>query len=178
MAPLIFARLLVVGWLMWTLTQYFLHRVVFHYIGPRPWQRRFHFVAHGVHHDFPQDAGRLLMPLGVSIPLGLFFFLVADLLLERTTALAVLIGFGVGYLLYDGIHYATHHLKARTRVGKYLKKFHMVHHHAGVEGLWGVSQPIWDFVFGSYQDLNQRPKKDASKKTGERQKSSAAMPSA
>jgi len=163
MSPLVFAGLVFAGWLAWSLFEYLLHRYVFHYIKPRPWQRRFHFIAHGMHHDFPQDAARLVMPLGVSIPLGLFFFLFADLVFDRSVALASLVGFGGGYLLYDGIHYFTHHLKARTRLGKYLKKFHMVHHHAGIDGLWGVSQPLWDFVFQSYEDLNARPQKPKKK---------------
>src|SRR4029079_12508350 len=38
--------------LWWTLMEYVLHRSLFHYCGPRLWQRRMHFVLHGVHHDF------------------------------------------------------------------------------------------------------------------------------
>src|SRR5580692_10726547 len=37
------------GVLLWTLAEYTLHRWVFHYTGPRPWQRRMFFVVHGVH---------------------------------------------------------------------------------------------------------------------------------
>jgi sterol desaturase/sphingolipid hydroxylase (fatty acid hydroxylase superfamily) len=152
MMPLTFAGLVVVGWLAWTLAEYLLHRYVFHAIGPRPWQRRLHFVFHGVHHDFPQDSRRLVMPLGVSIPLGLVFFVGVDALLLRATAFALFVGFGLGYLLYDGIHYFTHHLPARRRIGKFLKRYHLVHHHTGVEGKWGVSTPLWDYVFGSRQE--------------------------
>ena len=69
-----FVGLVVAGVLLWTLTEYTLHRYLFHYVGPRPWQRRLHFILHGVHHDFPQDVGRLVMPLGVSIPIGVGFY--------------------------------------------------------------------------------------------------------
>lgn len=154
-----FVGLSLAGWLMWTLTEYLLHRYAFHYVGPRAWQRRFHFIAHGVHHDFPQDAARLVMPLGVSIPIGLVAYLAADALLPRPVACALMVGYGVGYLLYDAIHYATHHIKARTRVGKYLKRYHMIHHHAGVEGMWGVSQPLWDYLLGTAEDLRHKKKK-------------------
>ena len=145
-----------IGWLVWSLAEYTLHRYVFHFVGPKPWQRRFHFVFHGVHHDFPQDAERLVMPLGVSIPLGLVFFCAMMGIVGIFYATALFVGFAAGYLSYDGIHYATHHLKARTRVGKFLKRYHMVHHHTGLEGMWGVSQPLWDYVFGSASDLRQR----------------------
>src|SRR5262245_58782560 len=66
--------LLVAGALLWTFAEYVLHRYVFHFVGPRPWQRRMHFILHGVHHDFPQDGDRLVMPLGVSIPAGVAFY--------------------------------------------------------------------------------------------------------
>ena len=38
--PLVFG-LFVLGWLAWTLTEYLLHRYVFHWVGPQPWLRRF-----------------------------------------------------------------------------------------------------------------------------------------
>jgi sterol desaturase/sphingolipid hydroxylase (fatty acid hydroxylase superfamily) len=105
-----------------------------------------------MHHDFPQDAKRLVMPLGVSVPVGLSFYLMFDLLASRPVAAAMFIGFGVGYLAYDGVHYFTHHLKATSALGKFLKKWHMVHHHTGVDGLYGVSTPLWDYVFRTHRD--------------------------
>jgi sterol desaturase/sphingolipid hydroxylase (fatty acid hydroxylase superfamily) len=92
------------------------------------------------------------MPLGISIPVGLSFFLAADLLAPRPMACAAFVGFGIGYLCYDGIHYFTHHLRASSRVGKFLKRYHMVHHHTGVDGMYGVSQPLWDYVFATTED--------------------------
>jgi sterol desaturase/sphingolipid hydroxylase (fatty acid hydroxylase superfamily) len=156
LSPILLLALMATGWLCWTLAEYLLHRFVFHWIGPKGWHRRFHFIFHGVHHDYPQDAKRLVMPLGVSIPLGLVFFLAVDALLPRSFAYALFIGFGIGYLFYDGIHYFTHHLPAKRRLGKFLKRYHLVHHHTGVEGKWGVSSPIWDYVFRSQDDVRAR----------------------
>lgn len=157
LAPLPIVGLVASGVVVWSLVEYLLHRYVFHYIGPRPWQRRFHFIFHGVHHDFPQDAKRLVMPLGVSIPLGLAFFLAFDLVMPRAVACAVLVGVGAGYLAYDGIHYFTHHLKAKSRAGKYLKRYHLVHHHTGVASKWGVTSPLWDYLFGTTEDAPEEP---------------------
>src|SRR3954451_8878267 len=36
------------GYLFWTLTEYWLHRVVFHFEPDHPLGRRFHFIIHGV----------------------------------------------------------------------------------------------------------------------------------
>ena len=150
--------LALIGWLLWTLAEWLLHKYVFHYFGPAPWQRRFHFIAHGMHHDYPQDADRLVMPLGISVPAGLVFFLLAAAIFALPEASMLFVGFGVGYLFYDGVHYYTHHMKARSRFGKFLKKHHMVHHFTGVDGLYGVSSPLWDYVFRTQHD--RRAKKD------------------
>jgi sterol desaturase/sphingolipid hydroxylase (fatty acid hydroxylase superfamily) len=58
----------------------------------------------------------------------------------------------VGYLCYDYIHFATHHFRPRTRVGKFLKQHHMLHHFAEHGSRWGVSSPMWDYVFGTLEE--------------------------
>ena len=135
------------GLVVWTLTEYFLHRYLFHYVGPKPWQRRMYFVLHGVHHDFPQDADRLVMPLGASVPLGSVFYVLFLLVFGRVWVDPLFVGFGLGYLTYDGMHYALHHFRMSSRWGKWLKRNHMIHHHTGVNARWGVSSPLWDWVF-------------------------------
>jgi sterol desaturase/sphingolipid hydroxylase (fatty acid hydroxylase superfamily) len=140
------------GVLLWTLAEYVLHRYVFHYAGPRLWQRRFHFVLHGVHHDFPQDTDRLVMPLGASIPMGAAFYFGFQALLGPVLVDPVFVGFGLGYLAYDGTHYAIHHFRMSSRWGRWIKRHHMVHHHTGANARWGVSSPLWDWVFGTMGD--------------------------
>ncbi len=149
------------GWLAWTLVEWLLHKYIFHYKGPRPWQRRFYFIAHGMHHDYPSDAERLVMPLGISVPTGLVFFLLMAALAPLPVACMLFIGFGSGYLVYDGVHYFTHHMKAKSRFGKFLKKHHMVHHYTGVDGLYGVSNPLWDVLFGTMQDRRSKKQQAA-----------------
>ncbi len=140
------------GVLLWSLTEYLLHRFVFHRIGPSLGARRVHFVLHGVHHDFPTDGTRLVMPLGVSIPMGVAVYVMLRVLLGFSSVAlvdAVFVGFGIGYLAYDGIHYATHHFRMKSAIGAWLKRYHMVHHHTGEEARWGVSSPLWDWVLGT-----------------------------
>ncbi len=146
---LTFAGLFVLGLLMWTFAEYMLHRYLFHYMGPRPWQRRMYFVIHGVHHDFPQDTDRLVMPLGASIPMGATFYVLFRLIVGSVLVDPLFIGFGLGYLAYDGTHYAIHHYRMSSRWGKWIKRHHMIHHHTGEDARWGVSSPLWDWVFGT-----------------------------
>jgi len=144
--------LIVAGALLWSLTEYLLHRFLFHRITPTPSGRRVHFVLHGVHHDFPTDVGRLVMPLGVSIPIGVVIYLALYFALGHVAPALIdpiFVGFGVGYLAYDGIHYGTHHFKMERGVARWLKRYHMVHHHTGEEARWGVSSPLWDILLGT-----------------------------
>jgi dihydroceramide fatty acyl 2-hydroxylase len=137
------------GILLWTFAEYVLHRYVFHYLGPRLWQRRMHFVLHGVHHDFPQDGDRLVMPLGASIPMGVGFYVLFRAVFGPVLVDPLFIGFGLGYLIYDGTHYAIHHFRMSSPWGRWIKRHHMVHHHTGAHARWGVSSPLWDWIFGT-----------------------------
>lgn len=139
--------MVVSGVLAWTFAEYVLHRWVFHFERDTPRGRRFHFLMHGVHHDYPNDKDRLVMPLGVSIPLGVVFYFVWTWTFGRTFGEPFFVGFVLGYLTYDGTHYAVHHFKQTTRIGRFVKRHHMLHHHADNEGGFGVSSPLWDVVF-------------------------------
>ena len=50
------------GLLFWTLAEYILHRFIFHYQPSSAWGQKLHFIFHGVHHDYPNDSMRLVMP--------------------------------------------------------------------------------------------------------------------
>ncbi|MBA2506862.1 MAG: sterol desaturase family protein [Thermoleophilaceae bacterium] len=137
------------GYLFWTLTEYWLHRVVFHFEPDTAWGARLHWIIHGVHHDHPNDPLRLVMPPSVSVPLAALFYALFLVVLGTPEAFAVAAGFFSGYLGYDMTHYHLHHHKARTRVGKYLRELHMRHHFQDHERGFGVSAPYWDRAFGT-----------------------------
>ena len=66
--------LIIIGLFVWTLTEYTLHRFVFHFQPKSQFGKRLHFIFHGVHHDYPSDSRRLVMPPSVSIPLAVLFY--------------------------------------------------------------------------------------------------------
>jgi sterol desaturase/sphingolipid hydroxylase (fatty acid hydroxylase superfamily) len=141
------AAMFLAGVLVWTFAEYVLHRWVFHWTNDTPWGRRVHFLLHGVHHDFPNDKDRLVMPLPTSVPLAIFFFALFELALGSSLGEPCFAGFVVGYLFYDGTHYFVHHFTPRSRWGKFLRRHHMTHHFADHDGGFGVSSPLWDYVF-------------------------------
>jgi sterol desaturase/sphingolipid hydroxylase (fatty acid hydroxylase superfamily) len=142
--------LLLAGYVFWTLFEYWLHRVVFHF---EPYNSalgmRLHWMIHGVHHDHPNDPLRLVMPPSVSLPLGALVLSGFWLILGYDAALVFGGGFLSGYLAYDMLHYHVHHHTPRTALGHKLRELHMRHHFQDDERGFGISAPYWDNVFGT-----------------------------
>ena len=137
------------GYVCWTLVEYWGHRILFHYEPSGGWGARIHWMIHGVHHDHPNDPLRLVMPPLMSLPIMLIAYGVACLLTTPPAAYAALAGFMLGYLAYDMIHYAVHHVSPRSSMGRKLRSLHMVHHFQDHTRSFGVSAPWWDMVFGT-----------------------------
>src|SRR3954451_16811957 len=145
------------GYVVWTLTEYWLHRVGFHFEPDPPIGRRLHFIIHGVHHDHPNDPKRLVMPPGASIPLALLFTGLFMLVVGSPTWMPFEAGFLAGYLVYDSLHYYLHHHRPKSRMGKRLRQLHMRHHFQDDTTGYGVSAPWWDHVFGTATKPRHRP---------------------
>jgi sterol desaturase/sphingolipid hydroxylase (fatty acid hydroxylase superfamily) len=139
----------VAGLVTWTLTEYLLHRFVFHYEPETETGRKVHYLFHGVHHDTPQDKTRLLMPPAGALPIIAALYLLFYMVLPYPWAEPFTGFFIIGYLVYDYIHYATHHFPMKHPALKFLKHYHMRHHFSDDDGRYGVSTPFWDWVFGT-----------------------------
>lgn len=135
------------GYFIWTLIEYFGHRYLFHYEFPGRFGARIHFLIHGVHHEHPNDPLRLVMPALLSGPIMLIAYVVVRLLFGLPFGYPVLMGFILGYLAYDMVHYYVHHGEPNTRLGLTLRRLHMLHHFRDPTLGFGVSVPWWDYVF-------------------------------
>lgn len=139
------------GLLGLTLLEYLLHRFFLHRpIGADRASRIAAFLHHGYHHIYPSDEGRLVLPPLVTIPFALVVAGVYALLLPLGLAAPAFAGTATGYVAYDSIHWWLHHGRAKSQAGRWLKRYHLLHHHHHDEGRFGVSSPLWDFVFGTY----------------------------
>ena len=139
------------GTFVWSFSEYALHRTFFHWKPDTWWGPRLHFLVHGVHHDWPQDRYRLVMPPAVGFLIATPFALLFWLTLGPIWFFPFFAGFLAGYICYDCIHYATHHLKWKNPVFQAVKKHHLLHHHSPKHAnrKYGVSSPLWDAVFGT-----------------------------
>ena len=143
-----------IGLVIWTLTEYLLHRFVFHFHPANATERveRILFLVHGVHHAQPRNKTRLVMPPVLSIPLALLFLWLFQVVLAQALGLPLWVaplssGFTLGYLAYDMTHYSIHHFPMKRGVLKVIRKHHMHHHFQTPDLRFGVSSPFWDYVF-------------------------------
>jgi sterol desaturase/sphingolipid hydroxylase (fatty acid hydroxylase superfamily) len=137
------------GIIIWTFTEYTLHRFIFHYRPKSAFGEKLHFIFHGVHHDYPNDSKRLVMPPSVSVPLAVLFYFLFQGLLGKSNVAPFFVGFLTGYLFYDMTHYAVHHFNIHNKLWLALKKHHMRHHFQDAEKGFGVSSPMWDYLVGT-----------------------------
>mgnify|MGYP001556099503 CR=1 FL=1 len=149
LGALTYIEMFLTGLFVWTFIEYVMHRFVFHYVPRAKWALRLHFIFHGVHHDYPSDAKRLVMPLSASIPLATGFFFLFKAILPPNYIFGFFPGFILGYLVYDISHYAIHHFNFKGGLWKKIKQHHMLHHYQDPAKGYGVSSPLWDKIFNS-----------------------------
>ena len=140
---------LVGGYLAWTVTEYWLHRLLFHLPVVGPKTKAVYFYVHGVHHDWPWDMSRLVIPPGASLVLFVAFYGLFRALFGATGLYAPYAGFVAGYVLYDSVHCWVHARAPKSAFGKWLRREHMVHHFKEPNTRFGVSCPWMDYVFGT-----------------------------
>ncbi|MBX2819398.1 MAG: sterol desaturase family protein [Rhodothermaceae bacterium] len=144
------AAIFVGAFFFWTLFEYLFHRFINHLDSFFPESeaiRKFDYAIHGIHHEFPRDTDRLIMPpvpgtIIISILFVLFWIPLQGYIF------IFMPGFLLGYLTYAFIHYATHAYKPpKAKWLKVLWKHHAIHHYKHPDKAFGVSTPVWDYVF-------------------------------
>lgn len=142
-----FGLAFVLGLGAWSLLEYLLHRFFFHYQPKQAWLKRAFYLIHEVHHEYPSDSLRLVMPPVESVPLAILFWWGLSALLPLPWFYPFYAGLALGYLSYDMIHYSVHHLPMKNSIAKHLKAHHLRHHFKNPHQDYGVSSPFWDWVF-------------------------------
>jgi len=140
--------LFLIGFFVFTLVEYVMHRYLFHIGTSTERREKLQYTLHGVHHEFPKDKERLAMPPIMSIILATSLLFLFKLVLGDMV-FAFLPGFLVGYASYLGMHFILHTFKAPKGVFNFLWANHAVHHYKDQTKAYGVSSPLWDYVFGT-----------------------------
>jgi sterol desaturase/sphingolipid hydroxylase (fatty acid hydroxylase superfamily) len=142
------------GVVSFTLVEYLTHRYIFHMKTYNAWREKFQYTIHGVHHEFPKDKERLAMPPLLSVTIATVLLLLFRLVLGDMT-FSFLPGFLVGYAYYLSVHYVVHVYQPPKNFLKLLWVNHAVHHYKHGEYIFGVSSPLWDYVFGTMREKGE-----------------------
>lgn len=137
------------GYLAWTLFEYWLHRLVFHLPVVGPKTERIAFLIHGVHHEYPWDETRLVMPTFASLGFCVVTFLGFRAALGAEAMYGPFAGFVLGYVIYDETHWYVHAHTPTSRFGRWLRREHFLHHFREPTSRFGVSCPWLDYLFGT-----------------------------
>jgi len=137
--------LFISGAFFWTFFEYLMHRYVFHFMSEYKFIQKFHYMVHGVHHENPRDKERIFMPplpglIIIAVVYVLFYLVLGNF------SYSFLAGWLTGYLAYSFIHYHVHLSKPVPWIKK-LWLHHALHHYKDDTSAFGVSTPLWDYVF-------------------------------
>jgi hypothetical protein len=137
-----------VGAASWSGTEYVLHRFLMHEMRGRGLASREHLLHHADVTYFAPASKKALSAAGtaaVAWPL-------ASALTDRRTATSYTAGLLSMYFTYEVIHRRAHTHPPRGRYGRWVRRNHLHHHFGAPMRNIGVTSPVWDRVFGTYDD--------------------------
>lgn len=148
LSMLMTVAMFLLGTLAFTWVEYMVHRYIFHMEPTTQHKANLQYTMHGVHHEFPKDKTRLAMPPILSITLSTLLLLLFRLVLGDLV-FSFLPGFLAGYAAYLAVHYMVHAFQPPRNFLKMLWVNHAVHHYKNGVGVYGVSSPLWDYIYGT-----------------------------
>lgn len=161
---LLLAGLLVGGYLFWTLMEYCIHRFFFHKEFTTQLGKKIHYIAHGIHHDYPNDSMRLVMPPAINLSLAvLFYWMFYAVFQDKGLTAGFFAGFVFGYMVYDLMHFASHFYNFKNAWFQRVKRSHLLHHYREPNSGYGLSTILWDRVFGTTHPDSARVEVPSSK---------------
>jgi sterol desaturase/sphingolipid hydroxylase (fatty acid hydroxylase superfamily) len=141
---------MLLGILGWTLIEYLLHRGLLHYRAEVATIQKVIEKLHLGHHWDPLDEAKITVPVYASLPiagtlLGLFRLMAGS----WEAAALLMTGTITGYLYYELVHFRIHRGSRRGRCLKWQRANHLCHHYKDQDRCFGVTTPLWDWVFGT-----------------------------
>jgi dihydroceramide fatty acyl 2-hydroxylase len=141
---------ILVGLIAWQGLEYGLHRFLFHIEPTHPVTIFLHFLLHGCHHKYPMDTDRLVFPPLPASIVALTLHRMLRAVAIPAEADALFGGMVLGYTLYDCVHYCMH----AGLLGGRLRTVHLRHHYENHTAGFGISSPLFDWVFRTHQAPN------------------------
>jgi sterol desaturase/sphingolipid hydroxylase (fatty acid hydroxylase superfamily) len=134
------------GLLFFTLVEYCMHRFLFHMNTSTKFREDIQYKIHQVNHEYPKDKYRLAMPPILSIAISTILLFGLKLFIGDFV-FAFLPGLLFGYTGYLFVYFIIHAYPPPKNVFKQWWVFHSLHHYKSQKKAFGVTSPLWDFVF-------------------------------
>ncbi len=145
---------IVVGATLFYASEYGWHRFAFHAPpAPWPWLRKLQHRLHYDHHAEPGRLDLLFLPLWFLAPLLAVNAALFRLVFGAGAAAPMVLGVCLAILHYEWTHYVAHiPYQPRTAWGRYIKRYHLRHHFISEKVWFGVSNPAFDYLYGTCPD--------------------------
>lgn len=149
MAGAVFASLALLALLEYLIHRFVLHNQIFyrHPITARIWRH-----LHYEHHMSPTETASMIGPPQYAIPVMLIVTVALGWSIAGLSGAAAAIAIGFWLILAYEYAHAYAHLVTDPKwpYGKMLRHAHMLHHFHNEKGNFGVTSPLFDWVFGTY----------------------------
>ncbi|MCF8461690.1 MAG: sterol desaturase family protein [Flavobacteriales bacterium] len=134
------------GVALWTFTEYMLHR----FLGHEHKGKNFFKDEHSLHHQRVHYFAPAGKKIAAAIAVAVSLFLILNLIVAWTNALAFVLGLMGMYGLYEYVHTRYHRKGPVAKIFIVLRKHHFYHHFHQPKLNHGVTTRIWDRVFGTF----------------------------
>ena len=157
---------LAIGMGTYALSEYIIHRFVFHIDTPEnPFLLKIIKRLHYDHHVDPTDLSLLFLPIWFSLP---NFAILSGVFYLITGSFQLMIAFVTGvilyFLYYEWKHYIAHKpIQPLTPMGKKIKKAHLWHHFKNENYWFGVTHTTIDKTMGTFKDQKDVEKSETAR---------------
>jgi 4-hydroxysphinganine ceramide fatty acyl 2-hydroxylase len=144
--------LFALGVFIWTFLEYLLHRFLFHVQIPiqDPRVREIVNGSHLLHHASPRDRNKILVhPVYGLVVSTLLYGILYAIFINAVSGVVVLTGIWAGFLYYEAVHYRVHFSLSASGLVARQRRTHFYHHFTNNKRCFGVTTPLWDYVFGT-----------------------------
>jgi hypothetical protein len=136
------------GIMLWTLLEYVLHRFLGH---DRRTMPNFFSVEHTRHHSEGGYFAPTWKKALVAVVMSAVVTALVGAVLDVSVAVPFAVGFVGMYVAYEVIHRRLHTHRGFGGVGRALRRHHFFHHFGNPRLNHGVTSPLWDIVFGTFE---------------------------
>jgi sterol desaturase/sphingolipid hydroxylase (fatty acid hydroxylase superfamily) len=149
MSPIFFLLLAAVCAFSWTFVEYTMHRFAMHELKGKGKASREHLRHHA---GIDATAGTSVLSWTGVFVVGAFVHAPVGFLIAGVPgAVVAWSGWVAGYGAYEYLHWASHRFAPSSRYSTWLRRHHFHHHFGAPMKNHGVTTPIWDHVFRTYE---------------------------